>query len=47
MTYSANVAIAPMLIEANIKNILYPRFVTSVGVIFETTKSKVHASGQN
>ena len=29
----------PMLIVANMRKILYPRSVTSVGVTFESTKS--------
>ena len=38
-TYSENVAIAPMLMVANIKNILYPNAVCILGDTFETTKS--------
>ncbi len=38
-TYRAKVAIPPMLIVANIRKILYPRSVTSIGVTFDKTKS--------
>ena len=38
-THREKVAIAPMLIVANMRKILYPRSVTSVGVTFESTKS--------
>ena len=38
-THREKVAIAPMLIVANMRKILYPRSLTSVGVTFDSTKS--------
>ena len=39
VTYSAKTVMIPRLIVPNMKNILYPSFVWSVGVTFDITKS--------
>ena len=41
-TYREKVAIAPMLMVANIKKILYPSALTRSGVTFERQKSTEH-----